>query len=112
MCLAEVRRARFGPGLWPGPRRQARRGAGGAAPDNARRSGLVLCDPSSGVRRTGAMPDGVTSSHRAAPGGVAARTGCGPVAGTPCAAAAADVGPASEGRGEAAAPQRRDPRRP
>jgi hypothetical protein len=22
--LAEVRRARFGPGLWPGPRRQAR----------------------------------------------------------------------------------------
>jgi len=30
----------------------------------------------------------------------------------PCAAAAADVGPASEGRGEAAAPQRRDPRHP
>jgi hypothetical protein len=28
----------------------------------------------------------------------------------PCAAAAADVGPASEGRGEAAALQRRDPR--
>ena len=62
----EVRRARFGPGLWPGPRRQARwagRGlqgqrraegasraagcgapveAGGASPDNARRSGPVV----------------------------------------------------------------------
>src|SRR5437773_10846126 len=61
----EVRRAHFGPGLWPGPRRQARwadRGsrvngarrrrvprsgmrstveAGGASPDNARRSGPV-----------------------------------------------------------------------
>jgi hypothetical protein len=62
ILLVEVRRARFGPGLWPGPRRQARwagRGsgaqgsalaeqatrrrraldAGGASPDNARRSG-------------------------------------------------------------------------
>jgi hypothetical protein len=63
--LAEVRRASSGPGLWPGPRRQARWGgrglrgqgwpglwaialatrrrraldAGGADPDNARRSG-------------------------------------------------------------------------
>jgi hypothetical protein len=57
--MGEVRRVRFGPGLWPGPRRQARwagRGsrvkgarrdategsaldAGGASPDNARRTG-------------------------------------------------------------------------
>jgi hypothetical protein len=62
MTILEVRRARFGSGLWPGPRRQARWGgsgsgltarqrrvprsgmrstvdAGGADPDNARRSG-------------------------------------------------------------------------
>ena len=38
----EVRRAPIGPGLWPGPRRQAR-WAGGASPDNARRSGPAGC---------------------------------------------------------------------
>jgi hypothetical protein len=66
LLVEKVRRARFGPGLWPGPRRQARwvgRGlqgqrraagasraggmrstveAGGADPDNARRSGPSL----------------------------------------------------------------------
>jgi len=55
------------------------------------------------------MPDSSTSSQGAASG----RCGGGrwwPSAGSPCQAAAAAVGPPSEGRGEAADPLRRDPR--
>ena len=75
---AQVHRASIGPGLWPGPRREARwagrglRGqrraegasrasgmrstveAGGASPDNARRSGPLAVTSSPGDRRTGA----------------------------------------------------------
>jgi len=55
------------------------------------------------------MPDGGDQLALRGSGDVTAGPGSGPVAGKPRAAAAADVGPASEGRGEAAAPQRRDP---
>jgi hypothetical protein len=81
----EVRRARSGPGLWPGPRRQARwvgrglRGqgsalakqetrrrraldAGGAGPDNARRSGPVPVILSSGDWRIWRTTTGPASS--------------------------------------------------
>ena len=48
MLTVEVRRARFGPGLWPGPRRQAR-WAGRAclpAPEAVGRLPPYLLDPS------------------------------------------------------------------
>lgn len=62
---AEVRRAPFGPGLRPGPRRQAL-DAGGASPDDARRSGPVGCDLPPGDRRTWPETTGPASSRSAA----------------------------------------------
>jgi len=133
---SQVRRARFGPGLWPGPRRQARRvgrglrcsragpkivsaewletilgalDAGGADPDNARRSGLVpvtfpaACAP--GARTTawsyscGAAPGRYGGDRLRAGGGAAVR-------GSRRARRAA----ARKGASEAAAQQRRVPR--
>jgi hypothetical protein len=85
--------------------------AGGAAPDNARRSGPGELTFLSATGALSAMPD---DHDQLAPRGVG-DVAAGPVAaggGEPYAAAAADVGPASEGRGEAAAPQRRDPADP
>ena len=83
---------------------------GGADTDNARRSGPVTVTLP-GDRRTWRERDGLVllgwRGSRGRDGGDRLR----PVPGKPCAAAAADVGPASEGRGEAAAPQRRDPGR-
>jgi hypothetical protein len=138
---SEVRRARFGPGLWLGPRRQARRGGrgsarkgwvpkmlsaerfvrsgwrgssgaltgGGADTDNARRSGSVSC---AFVRRLAHLARYLTARppRSATPGTLRWGTGGGRWRGRLCAAAAADVGPASEGHGETAAPQRRDSR--
>jgi hypothetical protein len=97
----EVRRAPIGPGLWPGPRRQARwagRGlqgqrrvprsgmrstveAGGASPDNARRSapGAYDIHPAAGAR--GACRPARPSSRSASPtvryGGAFAAVECG-----------------------------------
>ena len=73
------------------------------------RPGELTVRPAIGT--SGVMPDGRlarAARHRGRCGGEP----WWPMVGTPCAAAAADVGPASEGRGEAAAPQRRDPRQP
>lgn len=133
---SQVRRARFGPGLWLGPRRQARRvgrglrcsragpkivsaerletilgalDAGGADPDNARRSGLVpvtfpaACAP--GARTTawsyscGAAPGRYGGDRLRAGGGAAVR-------GSRRARRAA----ARKDASEAAAQQRRVPR--
>jgi hypothetical protein len=92
VVVAEVHRARLRPGLWPGPRRQARwvgsglRGqrraegasrvsgmrstveAGGADPDNARRSGS-LAGTCLRRRRNSREADGWSSQAGAAPGG-------------------------------------------
>jgi hypothetical protein len=67
-ALAEVHRAPFGPGLRPGPCRQAL-DAGGAAPHNARRSGSGLCDLSHGIWHLWRENDGPAYSRgRGAPG--------------------------------------------
>jgi hypothetical protein len=84
---------------------------GGADTDNARRSGPVTVT-SLGDRRTRRERDGPVLLVWRGTGAVTPGDRLRPVPGKPCAAAAADVGLASEGRGEAAAPQRRDPRRP
>jgi len=128
----EVRRARFGPGLWPGPRRQARwvgRGlqrsrAGpedrfceafrndlrvpltleGADPDNARRSGPRRCDI---LPATGAI--GVTLTAwpwcwRARQQDTAGPQAAGHL-GCRARPAAASVGPTSEGRERSGPPR-------
>ena len=129
----EVRRARIGPGLRPGPCRQARwvgrgsrvnggpegafRGAwmgstveaGGADPDNARRSGPVAVT-FAGDRRTRRERDGLALLAGAASGRYGGDRWR-PVAGVAVRGSRRAVGLPSEGRGEAADPQRRDPRR-
>ncbi len=127
---AEVRRARFGPGLWPGPRRQARWVGRGlrrsrAGPEdrfceavrNDLRVPLTLegptrtmrgvparcCHNSPGDRRARRESDGlavVLAGAAAGYGGDRRR----PVPGVPCAAARRAVGLASEGRGESCRP--------
>ena len=82
--------------------------AGGADPDNARRSGPVAVT-SSGDRRSRREGDGlavVLAGAAAGYGGDRRR----PVTGGAVRGSRRAVGLASEGRGEAAAPQRRDPR--
>jgi len=131
----EVRRARFGPGLRPGPYRQARWGgrgsgvngapwarpraarmrstvdAGGADPDNARRSVPGPRDFRPAIGAPGAMLMVETSSRLCGIGGVTAGTGCGRMPGQPCAAAAASVGLSSEGRERSCRPATARPRR-
>src|SRR6516165_5030928 len=83
--------------------------AGGASPDNARRSGPPAVTSSWLLAR---LVDG-RRPGRGAGGrgsGVTAGTAGGRSPGPRCAAGRRAVGLASEGRGEAAAPQRRDPR--
>ena len=107
----QVRRARSGPGLWPGPRRQARwagRGlrrsragaldAGGADPDNARHFGPVVVT-SPGYWCTWRDVDGlvvVSAGAAAGYGGDRRR----PVTGDAVRGRRRAVGLASEGRGE------------
>ena len=81
--------------------------AGGASPDNARRSGPVAVT-FHGDRRTWRDADGlavVLAGAAAGYGGDRRR----PVTGGAVRGSRRAVGLASEGRGEAAAPQRRDP---
>jgi hypothetical protein len=130
---AKVRRARSGPGLWPGPRRQARwagrglqgqRRAAGASRAAGCEAPLRLEEPARTMR--GAPPPvAMTSSRRPArlargrrPGRGAGGRGSGirrgPQAagyrGPRCAAARRAVGLASEGRGESCRPATARPR--
>ncbi len=118
--------ARFGPGLWPGPRRQARwagrgfqgqRRAAGASRAAGCEAPLRLEEPARTMRgvparwlwhsfgdwrtlREGDRPAVVLAGAAAGYGGDRGR----PVTGVPCAAAAASTGLASEGRGESCRP--------
>ena len=129
----EVRRALVGPGLWPGPRRQARwvgRGsgvngapkarpreartrstvdAGGADPDNARRSSPVTVTFARRSAHLARRRRPATSSRRAAPGDVTAGTGCGRCRGSRARQPPRPQGMRPKDASEAAAPQRRDP---
>jgi len=58
MKFLEVRRARFGPGLWPGPCRQARRAGGGL--QGQRRAGGASRAEQSGSTLPG---DGLVFTH-------------------------------------------------
>ena len=128
----EVRRARFGPGLWPGPRHQARwagrglrgqRRAGGASriagceaplrPEGPARTmrGVLARRLLTSPRRSAqsARGDGlvvVLAGAAAGYGGDRKR----PVTGGAMRGSRRAVGLASEGRGESCRPQRRDPR--
>ena len=83
--------------------------AGGASPDNARRSGPRRCDIFTATGALWRERDGlvvVLAGAAAGYGGDRRR----PVTGGAVRGSRRAVGLASEGRGEAAAPQRRDPR--
>ena len=86
--------------------------AGGADPDNARRSGPI--SPTFARRRhTWRERDGLVRLVWGGTGDITARPSCGRGGGQPCTAAAAHVGlPPGRVRAELAAPQRRVPRRP
>ena len=121
---SEVRRACFGPGLWPGPRRQARWVGRGL-----RRQGWALAPIAMATRPQGAplTLEGPTRTMRGVPAPVSCDLSPGdghtwrdadglvllvsrdtwvvaaggrlrPVTGPPCAAAAAPAGPPPEGR--------------
>jgi hypothetical protein len=137
-AAVQVRRARSGPGLWPGPCRQAcwvGRGsgaqgwvpkilsakrlerifgaldAGGADLDNARRSGPVAVTFRTAIGASDARVTAGSCSCGAASG----RDGgdrLRPVPGTPCAAARRAVGLPPEGRGESCRPAMARPQRP
>jgi hypothetical protein len=125
--------ARIGPGLWPGPRRQARRvgrgsrvngapqarpraarmrstvDAGGADPDNARRSGPVPVTFRPATGAPGANAAAWSSSCSAIPRQLR-REPVAAGAGQPCAAAArARRAAARKGASESCRPQRREP---
>jgi hypothetical protein len=130
---AKVRRAPFGPGLWPGPRRQARwagRGlqgqrraagasrasgmrstveAGGASPNNARhRSGSGRCDIFT-APGTWCEGDGLTVVLAGAGSGVRRGPQAAGHRGRRARQLAAPQGLRPKDAAKAAAPQRRDP---
>jgi hypothetical protein len=129
--VLRVRRAAIGPGLWPGPRRQARwagrglqgqRRAAGASRAAGCGAPLRLEGPARTMR--GVLPGSLRHLHgsrrtrrvadRLAVVLAGAAAGYGgdrrrPVTGVAVRGSRRAVGLASEGRGEAAAPRRRDP---
>ena len=122
----EVRRARSGPGLWPGPRRQARwagrglqgqrraagasRAAGCEAPLRLEEPARIMrgvppgrCDIFTAIGTLDATLTAWPCCWRARPRDTAG-TASGRSPGPRCAAARRAVGPASEGRGESCRP--------